>query len=490
VSPGNQPLFSVVIPTFERAGLIGDALDSILSQDIPDIQVVVVDDGSTDDTRPVVERFGASVEYVYQDHAGAARARNNGLRRCRGEFIGCLDSDDVWLPGKLAAELDIFRTMPAAEVIISDSEHWHEDRLALPSRFVKTGVSTQSGNPEFLPAFPPLWVRRSLVSTCCLTFRKTALDRLGPIPFDVSLDGNEDWDFEIRLYHSSKVVVCPRILAKVRRYYDQTRGQRGMPNQPRTLEQQSLRVSRERKILSKSLGLPGLSPEIAERIHARLQDVAAEMNQLTFRRADLVEEVAAWDWIEPAEERFLAQVEEQVRGREILDIGVGGGRTVCRLLRISSRYVGIDYSPEMVAVCERKFPGARFLCRDARDLTSFDNDSFGLVVFTFNGIDYVSHEDRRRVMREVARVLEPGGYFLFSSHNIQSPLYSGEPRAYAVVPEDTKNYSYFCYYAGKREVLRQIAEAGFSAPVSVCGRDGSDAADASASPWLHYLARK
>src|SRR5579859_1363436 len=283
MSAGNQLSVSVVIPTFERDNLIGDALESVFSQGIANIQVIVVDDGSTDNTRAVVERYGPGVEYVYQKKSGPASARNNGVGRCRGEIITFLDSDDIWLSHKLKTELEIFGAMPEADVIISDSEHWVEDRPAFPSRFVKTDVKTMSGGPEFLPELPPLWVRRSLVSTCCLTFRRRALDRLGWPPFDTSLGALEDWDFEIRLYNCARTVICPQVLAKVRRYPDITRIKRGTPNMPRTPEQLYPRLLGEKRILQKSLGLPGLIPAVTEQIEARIQDVNVEISDVEAR---------------------------------------------------------------------------------------------------------------------------------------------------------------------------------------------------------------
>lgn len=277
---GKQPSVSVVIPTFERATLVRDALDSVFTQGVPDLQIIVVDDGSTDDTRAVVESYGAAVEYVYQKNSGPAGARNNGVQRSRGEFIAFLDSDDVWLPEKLKTELEIFRSMPEAEVMISDSEHWVDGELAFPSRFARTAVGTASGRPEFLPALPPLWVRRSLVSTCCLTFRREVLEKIGSPPFDTTLGALEDWDFEIRLYHCARTVICPRVLARVRRYPDVTRIKRGTPNKPRTPEQLYPRLVGERRILQKSLGLPGLSPVAAESIHARLHAVGTEISDV------------------------------------------------------------------------------------------------------------------------------------------------------------------------------------------------------------------
>jgi glycosyltransferase involved in cell wall biosynthesis len=283
MSAWNQPSVSVVIPTFERDNLIGDALESVLGQGIAHVQIIVVDDGSTDNTRAVVERYGPRVEYVYQKNSGPASARNNGVSRCQGAVIAFLDSDDVWLPHKLKTEMEIFRSMPEADVIISDSEHWVEDRLAFPSRFVKTDVKTASGEPEFLPDLPPLWVRRSLVSTCCLSFRRRVLERMGLPLFDTSLGALEDWDFEIRLYHCARTVICPHVLAKVRRYPDITRIKRGTPNMPRTPEQLYPRLLGERRILQKSLGLPGLQSAVAERIEARIKDVGAEISDVEAR---------------------------------------------------------------------------------------------------------------------------------------------------------------------------------------------------------------
>ena len=88
----------------------------------------------------------------------------------------------------------------------------------------------------------------------------------------------EDWDFEIRLYNSARTVICPRVLARVRRYPDATRIKRGTPNKPRTPEQIYPRLIAERRILEKALAMPSVSFATAERIHARLEEVRAEIS--------------------------------------------------------------------------------------------------------------------------------------------------------------------------------------------------------------------
>src|SRR5262245_30132400 len=106
-SPSRRaPLVSVVIPAYNCARFIGEALDSVFAQDYPELEVVVVDDGSTDDTCAVVEGYGDRVKLIRQRNAGAAVARNEGMRRASGEYVAFLDSDDLWLPGKLRLQID------------------------------------------------------------------------------------------------------------------------------------------------------------------------------------------------------------------------------------------------------------------------------------------------------------------------------------------------------------------------------------------------
>jgi glycosyltransferase involved in cell wall biosynthesis len=107
---GPRPLVSVVIPTYDRAGLLPRALDSVLAQDYPEFEVLVVDDGSTDGTAGVVAGYGdPRIRYLRQDrNRGVAAARNRGLREARGDLIAFLDSDDEWLARKLSLQVALF----------------------------------------------------------------------------------------------------------------------------------------------------------------------------------------------------------------------------------------------------------------------------------------------------------------------------------------------------------------------------------------------
>jgi SAM-dependent methyltransferase len=126
-------------------------------------------------------------------------------------------------------------------------------------------------------------------------------------------------------------------------------------------------------------------------------------------------------WTDPGERAALASVALEAKGQPILDLGVGGGRTVPLLRAISRDYTAIDYTPELVDACRARYPDARVLHGDARDLSRFADGSFQLAVFSFNGIDSVNSDDRITILRGVHRVLRSGGVFVFSAHNRQGP---------------------------------------------------------------------
>jgi len=126
-------------------------------------------------------------------------------------------------------------------------------------------------------------------------------------------------------------------------------------------------------------------------------------------------------WTDPGERAALASVATAAEDHPILDLGVGGGRTVPLLRAISRDYTAVDYTPELVEACRARYPDARVLHGDARDLSRFADGSFQLAVFSFNGIDSVNADDRITILRGVHRVLRPGGVFLFSAHNSEGP---------------------------------------------------------------------
>src|SRR5688572_11791530 len=101
----SQPLVSVIMPVHNRQATVARAINSVLAQTYSNLELIVVDDGSTDGTRDVVERFGPPVKVISQTHAGAYVARNRALRDARGQLIAFIDSDDAWMSDKLELQV-------------------------------------------------------------------------------------------------------------------------------------------------------------------------------------------------------------------------------------------------------------------------------------------------------------------------------------------------------------------------------------------------
>lgn len=223
----------------------------------------------------------------------------------------------------------------------------------------------------------------------------------------------------------------------------------------------------------------------------------------------------------PAERVALALVAEPCRDARVLDLGVGGGRTTRHLLTVSSDYTGVDYADAMVQACREKYPGVRFELGDARDLAQFDDASFDFVLFSFNGMDYVTHADRLRILSAVHRVLSADGFFVFSTHNAafdRKRRYSPALKVLAALhdllsaclphgprsgEDDGVAYQYRMeklwnvglrlrtYYIAAADQLTQLTRNGFRCD-AVIATDGGRVRDAddSASPWIYYVARK
>jgi glycosyltransferase involved in cell wall biosynthesis len=123
----SSPLVSVIVPAYNAERFLGDAIQSIHGQNYPSIQLIVVDDGSTDKTAEIAQRFGNQIEYVFQQNAGPAAARNRGIALARGEFIAFLDADDLWTTGKLTDQVAFLLRDLECDVILGRMRHeWLE----------------------------------------------------------------------------------------------------------------------------------------------------------------------------------------------------------------------------------------------------------------------------------------------------------------------------------------------------------------------------
>ncbi|MDY6952178.1 MAG: glycosyltransferase, partial [Thermodesulfobacteriota bacterium] len=181
-----MPTVSVVIPSYNRALFLKEAIDSVLAQGFEDFEVIVVDDGSTDTTNALLASC-PRVFVVTQDRLGVSAARNAGIARAAGRFLAFLDSDDLWLPEKLAAQIAFFERHPQA-LICQTEEIW-----------IRDGVRV---NPKMRHSKPSGMIfERSLelclVSPSAVMMRRDLIDKVGW--FDETLPACEDYDLWLRI---------------------------------------------------------------------------------------------------------------------------------------------------------------------------------------------------------------------------------------------------------------------------------------------------
>lgn len=120
-----DPLISIIVVTYNRAHFLKDALDSIQRQSFKDYEVILVDDGSTDNTKEIAERY-KGVRYIYQEHGGISKARNTAVRAAKGKWIATLDSDDLWKEEKLQKQVDYLRVHPECRIVYTAFQNFSD----------------------------------------------------------------------------------------------------------------------------------------------------------------------------------------------------------------------------------------------------------------------------------------------------------------------------------------------------------------------------
>jgi Glycosyl transferase family 2 len=187
---------SIIIPTHNYAGYVGQAIRSALQQGYGPVEVVVVDDGSTDDTPAVLREFGSAIRSVRLEGRGVSAARNAGLGLARGEYVVLLDADDLLVPGGVAAQVAWFEGHPDLDAVVGD---WYT--CDVPSGTIVRNRSSLRGD-----ALPHL-LRTNIVATpSAVMLRRATLVALGG--FDTSLGFTADWEMWLRLARQGRGFAC------------------------------------------------------------------------------------------------------------------------------------------------------------------------------------------------------------------------------------------------------------------------------------------
>jgi Glycosyl transferase family 2 len=211
------PAISVITPTFNRTPFLLDAVASIIGQSLARWELIIVDDGSTDDTEAAVAPFlkDPRIRYFRQEHAGCSAARNRGLREARAGLVTFLDSDNLYFPGFLAAAVAAFDKEPDISIaygILATRHHSHDQTELLFNRFDRAAL-----------------VVNNYIDANTIICRKLAVDRVGG--FDESLERLEDWDLLLRLTADTPARALP-VLAAYYRVVDKIRMTDVVPEQP------------------------------------------------------------------------------------------------------------------------------------------------------------------------------------------------------------------------------------------------------------------
>jgi glycosyltransferase involved in cell wall biosynthesis len=184
-----NPLISVIIPTFNSGALVCSAIESAIKQTYQPLEIILVDDGSTDGTPELVRKFNGNIVYVRQENKGVASARNTGIGLARGEFIAFLDADDQWLPEKIAKQLEAFKRNAEVGAVHSDLWYWH------PGTGNK--LARKLGREKFTGDCYANFFGENRVLTSSIMVRKACFDKVGL--FDENLRLAEDWDMWARI---------------------------------------------------------------------------------------------------------------------------------------------------------------------------------------------------------------------------------------------------------------------------------------------------
>ena len=180
-------LISVVIPTFNRAHVLERAIDSVLGQTYQNIEVIVVDDASTDETLVVLEKYWEQVKIIHTRNNGVSAARNKGLKHCKGEWVAFLDSDDEWLPQRLEKQIEFIQSNPHVPLV-----HGEEIWIRRGKRVNPKFKHKKGGGDQFIPS-----LGLCLISPSASLIRKETLEKWKG--FDEEFVVCEDYDLWLKI---------------------------------------------------------------------------------------------------------------------------------------------------------------------------------------------------------------------------------------------------------------------------------------------------
>jgi glycosyltransferase involved in cell wall biosynthesis len=230
---------SVIIPTYNSVEYICEAVDSALAQTYQDFEIIVIDDGSSDDTHQILSQYGNKIKYIYQGNRGVSAARNRGIHEAQGEYVAFLDADDGWYPDKLKGQVSIAEQNPEIDLFFSDWEAFNVRGLLRASfrpslvadfeagsfRHEIAGATLNDGS-IFKGNFYNDLIMGNVITTCSVLVRKGCLEKVGY--FDESLSISEDYDLWMRISRAHILLYFNSVNTRIRFRDDSSSGEENL----------------------------------------------------------------------------------------------------------------------------------------------------------------------------------------------------------------------------------------------------------------------
>lgn len=203
-------MVSVIIPAYNCQKYIADAIDSVLEQTYTDFEIIIVNDGSTDNTSAILHQYedNQKITIIHQKNMGAATARNVGINCSKGELIAFLDSDDLWCPEKLLKQIQCMNSNPKCNMVYSDWATFDENGIIDSNFPLSRNYPRPSGN-----VFNQL-IEACIISTITVLIKKEVFSKVGF--FNVELECGEDYELWLRIAATNQIAYCPGVVAKYR----------------------------------------------------------------------------------------------------------------------------------------------------------------------------------------------------------------------------------------------------------------------------------
>ncbi len=261
-----NPLVSVIIPTYNSARFVAESVVGALHQEYEPMEIIVIDDGSSDSTSAVLDQFAHRIRRTRQENRGVAAARNTGIQLSTGALIAFLDADDQWLPGKLSIQCSMFANYPHLGLVHTNAYFWR------PAANIRT--TRDDGQEKYVGHCYEALVCDNRILTSSVVVRRACLDKVGL--FDEHLAVGEDWDLWIRISRYFEVGYEPTPLVLYRLHED-------------SLSTDSLRMRKTDLVVIKAAleRDPELSTGLgAARLKERLFRLNSELGYVSFERKE------------------------------------------------------------------------------------------------------------------------------------------------------------------------------------------------------------